>query len=273
MKLPIACVVTRNCLKEFLLLKFSIERFHQCEWYLSCDAFSSSYLRKFENVHSETLIQEEGDHVVSSEESNDKFTRLMLKKFDACRMAMLSNSFVMLIDADMLFVGPIEEKILELVASKRVDAAICPHMTDFYGDERITGYFNCGMVLISSSEFIDTWNALSVNHKLYNLYYEQKPLELIARRYVTLNLPINYNIGWWRFMSPFDKSRIQNLLYDDKTILFMGLPAVNFHLHLFKKLLYTNQGAFLKDKILDLLASSGQNEIIEKIKELENENI
>ena len=44
-KIKCASVVTEKSYKEFLLLKFSIEMFHEVEWFLSTDSFTYRMLR------------------------------------------------------------------------------------------------------------------------------------------------------------------------------------------------------------------------------------
>jgi len=276
MILPVCTVVTENCYKEFLLFKHSIELFHDCEWYISCDEFVKNSIEESEKVHAHLLIENDDcDHVVNDEKQNENFTKLILTKFSICSEGMKHHPFVLLIDNDMIFTNPIDENILELLANKKVDACVCPHMTDGFGDEKVTGYFNCGMAFISNQEFIRHWMTLTSNHKSLGLYYEQKPLELVLKSFLTLNLPMNYNIGWWRFLTNKTKKRIELLNVQDQKLFFGALPAVNFHFHTLKELKYPNFGEGLQQIVFEHMEQSFNMEyrsILEKMEELKNEN-
>jgi hypothetical protein len=277
MTIPVCTVVTENCYKEFLLFKTSIERFHECEWYVSCDEFVKDNIEQSETVHAHHLIEDDNcDHVINDKQQNENFTKLILTKFDICTEGLKHHPFVLLIDNDMIFTNPIEDRILKLLADKSVDACVCPHMTDGYGDEKITGYFNCGMVFISNQEFIDHWGTLTSNHKKLGLYYEQKPLELVLKAFVTCNLPMNYNIGWWRFLTPQTEKRMNLFNVQDQKLYFGKLPAVNFHTHTLKSLKYSNQGGFLTDFLFDSMGqcfNMDYRAISERYAELKDENI
>ena len=85
MILPVCTVVTENCYKEFLLFKHSIELFHDCEWYISCDEFVKNSIEESEKVHAHLLIENDDcDHVVNDEKQNENFTKLILTKFSIC---------------------------------------------------------------------------------------------------------------------------------------------------------------------------------------------
>ena len=277
MTIPVCTVVTENCYKEFLLFKTSIELFHDCEWYISCDPWVKEKIEEGEKVHAHELIESDNcDHVIDDEEQNENFTKLILTKFDICNEGLKHHPFVLLIDNDMIFTNPIDPMILDLLANKVVDACVTPHMTDGFGDEKVTGYFNCGMVFVYNPEFIKPWATLTANHKQLGLYYEQKPLELVLKSFITINLPLNYNIGWWKFLTERTAKRMDLFNIMNEKIYFGRLPAVNFHLHTLKNLKYQNHGQFLKDFLFDTLAqpfNPDYRKIIERYEEIKNEDI
>ena len=284
MILPVCTVVTENCLSEFLLFKVSLEQFHECDWFISSDEYVKDYLEKNNHLvvnqdrfHCHSLIESDDcDHVVCDKEQNENFTKLILTKFDICSEGLRHHPFVLLIDNDMIFTNPVEDRVLELLASKTIDAFVCPHMTDGFGNEQVTGYFNCGMVFISSQEFIDHWRILTENHKELGLYYEQKPLELVLKSFMTCNLPMSYDIGWWRFLTPRTKKRIELINIQDQKIFFGKLPAVNFHFHTLKKLKYKNMGEFLKEMVFYQMKECFSMEylkILESYDNLKDENL
>ena len=49
----LSTVATTNCYKEFLLTKYSLEQYHDCVWYVSCDEFTQSKISHFDNVCAE----------------------------------------------------------------------------------------------------------------------------------------------------------------------------------------------------------------------------
>ena len=75
----------------------------------------------------------------------------------------------------------------------------------------------------------------------------------MQRNFVSVNLPINYNIGWWRFNRPTTEARLQLLNVVDDKVMFGNRPAINFHVHTLREIDYQNFGQFLVDKICELL--------------------
>lgn len=271
MILPVATIVTEKSFTEFLLLKQTIENYHACEWYISCDNFAKKELEKlYKNINCFELIKSsDADHNIGSSIQKENFMKIMLTKFDITRIALAKENSILYMDCDMVFVNPIEEKIISLFENKNIDAFICQHMTNDWQNEAAHGLFNAGMFHVKNINFINEWENLSKNYKKYNFYYEQQPLEYVQRNFVTLNLPINYNIGWWRFNRPSTQNRLELLNVKDDKIFFGKNPAVNFHVHALKDFSYQNFGQFLIDKICNLIENTNnQNykKILEKIK-------
>ena len=180
----------------------------------------------------------------------------MMTKFDASKLLIENFGHALFLDSDMIFVNEIEQKILELFENKNVDAAICQHMTNNWPIEAKHGLYNGGMFHVKNLNFLEQWINLSKNYKQYNFYFEQQPLEYVQRNFVSLNLPINYNIGWWRFNSEQTKSRLNQLRIEENKIMFGNLPAVNFHVHTLRQIGYENFGQFLVDKIKSLMSET-----------------
>ena len=268
MILPIASIVTEKTYLEFLLLKKTIENYHDCIWYISCDFYSKNKLEKeFKNINCFQLIQsDDADHNNQNSLQKENWMKIMMTKFDISKIAIKEENHVLFLDCDMIFVNPIEEEIMSLFMNKNIDAFICQHMTNDWLNESQHGLFNAGMFHVKKEEFINEWENLSKNYKKYNFYYEQQPLEYVQRNFITLNLPINYNIGWWRFNRENTKNRLDLLNIKEDKIFFGKKPAVNFHVHSLKKLDYPNFGQFLVDKI-SILMENSNNENYKKILE------
>jgi hypothetical protein len=270
MILPVASVVTEKTICEFDLLKKSLELFHECFWVISCDKSAAKKYEDIENIHCLQLIKSDDcDHNIGSPQQKDRWMKVMMTKFDAVSMLVDMYGHGLFLDSDMVFVNPIEQRILNLLENKNIDAFICQHMSNDWQNEAKHGLYNGGMFHIKNKNFIKDWINLSLRYKEYNLYYEQQPLEYIQRNYNSMNLPINYNIGWWRFNNDTTRNRLDKLRLVDDRIYFGNKPAVNFHVHTLREIGYQNFGQFLVDKICSLLADSGDDvyqDILREIK-------
>jgi len=257
MMLPVASVVTDKTICEFDLLKLSLEHYHECQWTISCDAKAYEKYKNNENVHCLPLIEtDDCDHNMASPEQKDNWMKVMMTKFDAVEHLINEYGHALFLDSDMIFVGPFENEIVELFQDKNIDVAICQHMTNNWQVEAQHGLYNGGMFHIKSLEFLNTWRNLSKDYKKHNFYFEQQPLEFVQRNFISLNLPINYNIGWWRFNTASTQGRLNLLHLKDDQIYFGTRPAVNFHVHTLREIGYQNFGQFLVDKICQLLRQS-----------------
>ena len=257
MILPVASVVTAKTICEFDLLKLSLEQYHVCEWAISCDQTAYEKYKDIENINCLQLIDtDDCDHNLASPEQKDNWMKVMMTKFDAVKVLINTHGHALFLDSDMIFVGPIEDTVLQLFGDPTIDAAICQHMTNNWPVEAKHGLYNGGMFHLRSLDFLDTWIALSNDYKKYNFYFEQQPLEYVQRNFISLNLPINYNIGWWRFNTPTTEQRLSLLHMKGDRLYFGNRPAVNFHVHTLREIGYQNFGQFLVDKICELLKQS-----------------
>jgi hypothetical protein len=273
-KLVVASVATKNCYKEFLLLKYSLEQYHSCQWYVSCDAFSHSQIKQFDNVDAKILIDSDDcDHNSSDPTQQENFLKVILTKFDICKIAIEKHGGVLFLDSDMLFVNPLEKKMLELFEIKSLDAILSQHMTNNWKNEAYHGYYNVGMFYLRNVDLIDKWKMMSVNHRSLNMYYEQKPLEFVQRNFITANFPIYYNVGWWRFNERDTLGRLDKLRLYDNIICFGTNKAVNFHLHLLKES-QIHYGKFLMDRIFSMLGESGNKKyqaLLQKFQDIKSD--
>lgn len=267
--IPVASVVTTKTLEEFLLLKMSLEQYHNVMWYISSDEYVHNIISKFENVKSILLIKtDDCSHGTNDPIKNRLFLELVMTKFDALRLAIKECGWGLFIDSDIFFTGPIEERVLELMRNPAVDAVLSPHMTNNLTLETQVGHFNVGFFSIRNISYLEQHAAMSWRHKEFGMYYEQQPQQFCSYPYLTVNLPINYNIGWWRFNEPHTKDRLNALHHDGTDIRFGNLPAVCFHIHTLKKLDYTNYGSFLVEKIINLMKqcnNKNYKEVLEMI--------
>jgi len=254
MILPVASVVTNKTICEFDLLKLSLEQYHDCSWVISCDEAAYEKYNSIKNVECLKLIEtDDCDHNVASQDQKDNWMKVMMTKFDAVEHLISNFGHALFLDSDMVFVNPIEDKILEIFNNENIDACICQHMTNDWQNEAQHGLYNGGMFHVKNNKFISEWKSLSKQYKEYNFYFEQQPLEFVQRNFVSLNLPINYNIGWWRFNRPSTQNRLNLLQVKDDKIFFGNKPAINFHVHTLREIGYQNFGQFLVDKLCDLI--------------------
>ncbi len=270
MKLPVGSVVTSKTISEFDLLRKSIEQYHDCYWILSCDTPSYEKYSNEENIKCLNLIEtDDCDHNIGDADMKDNWMKVMMTKFDVAKASIEKFGHVLFLDSDMVFVNPIEDKVLEIFDNHTIDAAICQHMTNDWQNEAQHGLYNGGMFHVKNLKFIESWRTLSENYKKYNFYFEQQPLEYVQRNFLSLNLPINYNLGWWRFNRPQTQQRLNQLNLKDDKIYIGDLPAVNFHVHTLRELEYQNFGQFLVDKLKSLFEQSSNKNYKELLSVLE----
>lgn len=269
--IPVASVVTQKSLSEFLLLKMSLEQYHDVKWYLSTDEYAAGTLKNLPNVKCQVLVKtDDCSHGTNDPIKNRLFLELVMTKFDAMKAGISENGRCLFIDADIFFTNPIEDRVLSLLNDERVDAVLSPHMTNNLGLETQVGHFNVGFFGMRNTEYLKLHEAMSWRHKEFGMYYEQQPLQFSSYSFLTVNLPINYNIGWWRFNEPQTRKRIDLLSTLNNKIHFSGLPAVCFHVHALKKLDYDNYGKFLVDKVVNLMKQSNNKKYDELLKFIES---
>lgn len=253
--IPAASVVTKKSLSEFMILKKSLESYHNVVWHVSTDKHAHSILKEFENIKSLPIVKtDDCSHGTNDPVKNRLFLELVMTKFDAMQSAIEENGWGLFIDSDIFFTGPIEDRVLSLMRDPGVDAVLSPHMTNNLPLEAQVGHFNVGFFSMRNVSYLRQHAQMSWRHKELGLYYEQQPLQFCSYPYLTVNLPINYNIGWWRFNEPHTRGRLDALGHDGEKIIFGGMPAVCFHVHTLKSLDYTNYGQFLVDKLKSLMS-------------------
>ena len=49
--ISVCSVATKKSLKEFLLLKFSFEQYHDAEWFVATDGYCADKLKQYDNVN------------------------------------------------------------------------------------------------------------------------------------------------------------------------------------------------------------------------------
>ena len=241
-------------------MKKTIEQHHFVEFYLAVDDFCYDYLHEnFKDVKCFKLIKtENADHVSQSPQQQADFIEIIKAKFTVAKEAFKDSNFIFWCDVDHVFFNPIERGILELIDKKSIDAAVSPHHSDGFADEKTVGYYNCGFVLISNPDFLRTWEDLFLRHKQLGLYYEQKPLEITTELYATITLPINYNIGWWKFLGPNAQTRWDSITLKGKSLKMLSNPLINFHFHYFRDNNHAFDQQALKQSVKDIFQKRGK---------------
>jgi hypothetical protein len=249
-------VVTNKTLKEFFLLKDTIELFHKCYWTISCDEMVFKSLNNIDNIKCiQNILSDDCNHNTVDENKKNNWMNVMMTKFDCVEDSIKNFGYGFFLDSDMIFVNSVQKNILNLIKDENIDAFVCQHMTNNWQVEAKHGAYNAGMFVIRNMNFLNEWKSLSKDYKKYNFYFEQQPLEFIQRNFTCINLPINYNIGWWRFNSQETVRRLEKFNVAEDQIMFGNLPVVNFHVHTVKNE-NINYGQFLLDKIIALLKQS-----------------
>lgn len=250
MTIPVACVVTETHIKEFLLLKFSLETYHSCKWYLACDEFSYNELKKFENcVCRKTEIK--SGNVFGTPESSSNFFNAVLEKFTSSREALKENPYVLLLDSDIIFTNPLDCRFHEL-ANSNLDLVASPHYQWNPTMDAAWGKYNVGFNLLKSTKFIDAWEALTLK-KIHR--FEQVPMAKLLEtdEFVFEEFPINYNMGWWRFNNNLSRVRLNSFDFKAGRIVYDGSDVVSFHFHTFVECVHSQK---FKPAIFDALAQS-----------------
>lgn len=259
--LILSCSVTESHFKEFLLLKYSAELFHDCLWYLSCDEYSYKTLPKDVNISSENIDMNNGK-VFGNKEEIFNFYKVIDGKFAAAKRAIANHGQVLMVDSDIIFCGEFEG------ASPDVDAAICPHHQWNPEMDKAWGMYNVGFVYIRNIKFLEAWEQETKSGKHE---FEQVPMEVVVHNsdFRCQTLPINHNMGWWRFNSDIKKYRINSFSIFGDNILFDGHFVSSFHFHSFVECGHSKP---LKSFIFGFLLPQTESgkKIIEKYEELKS---
>lgn len=270
MIIPCASVVTKKCLQEFELLDFSIRQHHNVEWFLSTDQETADYLG--DEFNCEVLIDhDEGTHGSTDVAQNNQHMKMMMTKFDACRSALKKHDSVLFMDSDIFFLNAMSDDVISLMNNPAVDALLCPHHTENKPNEAKVGYYNAGFFIMRSKQLLEEWEALSKRYKELGMYYEQQPLEYASKTYTTVNLPMQYDIGWWRMNEKHTKNRLHAFGLTGDVIHFLGAPAVSIHAHTFKRLDYGNHATEMLLVLTQLLKNSQDQkhkELLDKMAEI-----
>lgn len=250
-----ACsVVTESSLKEFLLLKKSLEQYHEVFWTISCDKIAAEQLKVFSNAELLILIESDKDcsHGTQDQQKTLKFTKLAMTKFDAVEHSIKNHGYGLFLDSDVFFTNKIEDRVVSLIENENIDAVLCAHMTNNLSLETQVGHYNTGMFSLRSLDMLKKHVIMSSNPK-NGFYTDQQAIQFAAYQHTIVGLPIHYNIGWWRFNEKVNNFRMNLLHCKESQIFFDNDPAVCFHIHTLKKLDYHNYGTFLLDKLVDLM--------------------
>jgi len=111
-----------------------------------------------------------------------------------------------------------------------------------------------------------------MRHKQLGLYYEQKPLELTTQLYTTITLPINYNVGWWKFLGPNAQIRWDSIKLAGPDLTMLNNPLINFHFHYFRDNNHAFDQQALKGSVKDIFSrrkKKGDDLIFYEIQRLE----
>ncbi len=277
--IPACSVATKKSLTEFELLKFSLEQYHNVEWFVATDDYTAKALSHYKNVNVINKIKtDDCSHGVNDPVKNRLFLELIMTKFDAMEAAIEKYGVGFFVDSDMFFVNPLEKRFLDLLWNKDVDAILSPHMTNNLGLETQVGHFNVGFFAVRNKNYLEQHRDMSWKSKELGMYYEQQPLQFTSYEYLTVNAPIYYNIGWWRFNEQHNASRLQWLREENGRVMLQNKPAICFHAHTMKSLDYNNSGLFLVQKVFDLMVkcinehgNKDYKDLLEKYNELNNQ--
>jgi hypothetical protein len=264
-KLYLSCSVTKSHLKEFFLLKFSAEQYHDCKWFLSCDKDSFESLKNDENCFCFNDGLQDGK-VFGDQIEIDNFFKVIKGKFNAAKRCIEKFGYTLLVDCDIIFTNKVDQYFFNILNSE-FSVGACPHYQWNKDMDNDWGYYNVGLCLLKNIDFINEWEQLTFKkvHKFEQVPY-QKILE--TNKYLFSNFPINYNMGWWRFNNQLSQYRLNSIYIENGDVKFDGLDIVCFHFHTFID--SDAYSARYKNIIFDLLSKSQKyHNLLNKYKELQ----
>ena len=253
--IPVCSVATQKSLSEFELLKFSFEQYHEAHWYVSTDEYSTKALSHYDNVTTLNLIKtDDCSHGVDDPVKNRLFLELIMTKFDALEASINDHGYGLFLDSDIFFTNPLEDRFIDFLKDERIDAILSPHMTNNLSLETQVGHYNVGFFAVRNKKYLEMHRELSWKHKELGMYYEQQPLQFTSYDFMTINSPIYYNIGWWRFNEKHTQNRVGWLNKVGESIQLQNQPAICFHAHTLKDLDYENFGNSLVKYIFSIMS-------------------
>lgn len=225
--LILSCSVTKSHFKEFLLLRYSAELFHDCQWYLSCDEYCYDILSKDFDCHCENTEMQNGK-VFGNEEEIFNFYKVIDGKFAAAKRAIADHGRVLMVDSDIIFTAPLRYES----SLQEEDAILSPHYQWNTEMDKAWGLYNVGFVYIRNIDFLNAWEEETKSGKYE---FEQVPIEIVTRtnKFLLNAFPIGENMGWWRFNNPRSIHRYQSFAKIGDYITFDGNVVGSFHFHTF----------------------------------------
>jgi lipopolysaccharide biosynthesis glycosyltransferase len=207
-----------------------------------------------------SIESDEGcSHGTDDKEKTKKFTKLAMTKFNAVEDSIERNGYGLFLDSDVFFTNKINDRVISLLENKSIDSVLCAHMTNNLGLESQVGHYNTGMFSLRSVDMLRKHVTLSSDPS-NGFYTDQQAIQFAAYEHIIVGLPINYNIGWWRFNEKHNAHRINFLNIQDNKLKFGNDDAVCFHVHTLKSLDYPNYGQFLVDRVVQLLDSCNNDD-------------
>jgi len=231
----VSCVVSKRIYTEFTYLKYSIEKYHNVKWILSVDSYVYDKYKTDNNIELHLLIDKSGtfrpidvQDYDEIKESKSNYRKLINTKMDILKISIEKYGYGLLLDADMVFVSPLDDRFIYNLINKKYDIFVSRHndaLNDALNDEIIYGKYNAGMVGVTNIELLHEWIELTNSRKYY--FYEQKPLDDIidSGKYSMSELDIGMNVAFWKI------SNITDLTINNEYIYIKDKRVVNFHYH------------------------------------------
>ena len=129
---------------------------------------------------------------------------------------------------------------------------------DIHKGKRVFLIANGPSLADTNLDFLETWEDLFQKHKELGLYYEQKPLELTTQLYHVITLPLNYNVGWWKFLGPNAQTRWDSINLKGQDLEMLNNPLINFHFHYFRDNNHAFDQQAFKQSVKDIFSKRGK---------------
>lgn len=231
----VATVCTGNRLEEFKLLKRTLERYHRCTWYVTCDTYSHTTIKQYHNV---VALEKQLQPARNTGESFQNFTAVVENKMESMIHGINQHGWCLFLDTDLIFLNKLDGEFTSYINNdtKRL------FVTDHYSlTPRKYGRFNAGMIAMKDVDTARRWSQLTYELSC-PVGLEQKPIESLVRENKpnTIIAGPQYNYGWWR-----DRN-IDNV-HDvvEGQFCVNNKPVVNLHVHTDKLLQRARESRWL----------------------------
>jgi hypothetical protein len=188
-------VVTAAVLEEFLLLKFSVDTFHErtYQWFVRSDRFSATILSNYSDI-SCTVFEE--SLMARPKSESQAFRSIVAEKMNAMEDAWNAGdcTSVAFLDADLIMTAA----VLDESERYAIEVLLTPH---YYPSanrnlERFYGHYNTGFAFSKTPRFHKWWRIAFAEQP--DRFADQACMNEVKDHFAVQTLSERANIGVWR---------------------------------------------------------------------------